>query len=269
MLHGVRAVLAAGAIACVIAIAGCGPSGGSGGSHPSSTTGAPDRSGNASSLVPENIKSQGTIDIATPSETPPEEFNDSSGKLVGYEIDIINAVAKQLGLKAHLTLTPFASIIPGMQAKRYLLAVGQFGIRLEREAVVDMVSLALLNEGFGVLKSSGITSLTLATLCGHSVATITGSLEQQYASKQSSKCTGSGQKAIELHTYSDDASAWLSVQSGRSQVYWSGSTAVGYAVNSSKTPASVVGTNLEKTPRASWFKREAVSDRQYKRPCRS
>jgi polar amino acid transport system substrate-binding protein len=200
------------------------------------------------SMVPASIKSSGTVAIATPSETPPEEFNNSSGQLVGYEIDIAKAVASELGLKAQFKITEFDSIIPGMQSGRYQLSVGQFGITSAREKVVDMVSLARLNEAFGVIKSSHITSMTQAGLCGHSVAIDAGSLEQQYATEQSQKCTAAGKPAIKVLVFRDDPSAWLAVQSGRAQIYWSGSTVVHYTVKASKIPAVVAGSDQTPTP---------------------
>lgn len=246
-------VLAAAATAALLVASGCSSSGGSSGTSKGGVS-APAGGGSSASssiagMVPSSIKSKGSVNVATPGNTPPEEFT-QSGKLVGYEIDLVKAVTGELGLTPQFKTTQFASIIPGMQAKRYDLAVGQFGINTDREKVVDMVSIASLTESFGVINSSGIKKLTLATLCGHSVSILTGSEEQKEATDQSKKCTSNGQKAITIHTYPDAGSAYLAVQSGRAEVYWLGSTAVGYAIQKSHVPGSVVGTNLAPTPTA-------------------
>jgi polar amino acid transport system substrate-binding protein len=240
-------VLAAVTAMTAFAVAACSSSGAaSSAGAPNATTAASAAAGGTSlaSLVPGSIRSAGVVQVATPGNTPPEEYTDSSGNMVGYEVDLVKAVAAELGLTPQFTTTPFASIIPGLQAERYDLAVGQFGIDTAREKVVDMVSIASLTEAFGVMKSSGISSLTQAALCGHSVSIITGSNEQTLATDQSTECTSSGRQPVTIHAFPDNGSAWLAVQSGRAQVYWSGSTAVGYTVRNSKVPAAVVGTDL-------------------------
>ena len=66
----------------------------------SSDTAAPEPSGPAK-VAPPAILKAGTLKICAANDgTPPSEYHDETGALVGSEVDLGNAIAAQLGLKA-------------------------------------------------------------------------------------------------------------------------------------------------------------------------
>ncbi|GAA0500259.1 ABC transporter substrate-binding protein [Deinococcus depolymerans] len=84
----------------------------------------------------EDIKKSGTIKIATEGAFPP--FNLIKGKeLTGFEVDLANQLARQLGLKVQWVTQPFDSLLIGLQQDRYDFVIASHGITPERAKAVD------------------------------------------------------------------------------------------------------------------------------------
>src|SRR5215475_1088405 len=91
--------------------------------------------------VPAAIKSAGTIKIGTDSTYAPSEFLDADGKtIIGFDVDLFNAVAAKLGLKTDWQTAKFDDIIPGVGSGKYQIGVSSFTINSDREQVATMVS---------------------------------------------------------------------------------------------------------------------------------
>src|SRR5712671_743745 len=71
----------------------------------SSTGGNAQASGSTTSLL-QTIQSRGTLNVTTSLLYPPEFFKDSSGKPAGYDIDVLNMVAKDLNVKLNIIDVP-------------------------------------------------------------------------------------------------------------------------------------------------------------------
>ena len=90
----------------------------------------------------------------SPLGSPPDDFRNEKGEIVGWEIDIMRAATQALGLQLELRPTTFDTLIPGLQAKRFDAATGQMGVTVVREKVVDMIGTLLGNELFAALADS-------------------------------------------------------------------------------------------------------------------
>src|SRR5215470_711942 len=71
-------------------------------------------------MVPQAIKADGVITVGTDSTYAPSEFLDTDGKtVIGFDVDLFNAVAAKLGLKTSWQSADFTSIIPGVNSGKY------------------------------------------------------------------------------------------------------------------------------------------------------
>jgi ABC-type amino acid transport substrate-binding protein len=72
------------------------------------------------------IQSRGTLRITTSALYPPEFYKDSTGKIVGYDIDVLNMVAKDLNVKLEILDTPdnAANIANVLSGKADLVSAG-------------------------------------------------------------------------------------------------------------------------------------------------
>lgn len=198
--------------------------------------------------VPASLAKTGTLRVGVAVGSPPDEFQDEHGQLVGWEVDLVKTSAQVLGLKVKFSEASFDSLIPGLQANRYDLAIGQFGVTGEREKVVDFVTTLSANELFAAKSGSNIKVRTLADLCGHSVATTRGSREVEFAKQQDPKCAAAGKKPVDIKVFDDSNKASLALMSGRAELYWLGSTAVQYFVQTTHGQAKIVGHYLDPNP---------------------
>ncbi len=192
-------------------------------------------------LLPPSLVASKTLTVAVALGSPPDDFRNDKGEIVGWEPDILRAASQSLGLTLDIRPTTFDSLIPGLQAKRFDAAVGQMGITEIREKVVDMLGLLKGNELFAALADTNITVNSLDDLCGVTVATTRGSREVEFAKSHDAQCKALGKPPIDILAFNDGASAADSMISKRSQLFWVGSTAVSYFVAQSHGKTKVVG----------------------------
>ncbi|MEH7119802.1 ABC transporter substrate-binding protein [Neobacillus vireti] len=94
----------------------------------------------------ENIKKQGVLKIAVDDTFPPMEYRDDQNKLVGFDIDLANAISKELGVKVEFIPTAWDGILPGLDAKRYDVIMSSMNITDERKQKVDFVEYMKLGQ---------------------------------------------------------------------------------------------------------------------------
>jgi cystine transport system substrate-binding protein len=95
---------------------------GSGTADPSSTGGGDDF----------GLVSEGTLTVATEGTYRPFTFHDESGDLVGFDVEIAEAVADKLGLEIVFEETQWDAIFTGLDAGRFDLIANQVSINPER-----------------------------------------------------------------------------------------------------------------------------------------
>jgi L-cystine transport system substrate-binding protein len=79
------------------------------------------------------IKAAGVIKIGTEGTYAPFTYHDASGKLVGFDVEIGEQVAKHLGVKPEFVEGKWDGLIAGLDAKRYDTVINEVGITEERK----------------------------------------------------------------------------------------------------------------------------------------
>ena len=77
--------------------------------------------------------------VATDSGFVPFEF-EQDGEHVGFDMDIIQAIADEVGFEIDLQVTNFDGIIPGLQTGSFDIAIAGITITEERQGTVDFTS---------------------------------------------------------------------------------------------------------------------------------
>ncbi|MBF4693381.1 transporter substrate-binding domain-containing protein [Fusibacter sp. Q10-2] len=80
----------------------------------------------------DKILSSKEMTFAMTGAYPPFNFIDDDGNLTGFDIDIANALAEQLGVKAVPITTAWDGIIGGLTSKRFDTIIGSMAITEER-----------------------------------------------------------------------------------------------------------------------------------------
>lgn len=76
--------------------------------------------------------SDGTLTVATEGTYRPFTFHDASGDLVGYDVEVAEAVADNLGLEIEFAETQWDAIFAGLDAGRFDTIANQVSITPER-----------------------------------------------------------------------------------------------------------------------------------------
>jgi polar amino acid transport system substrate-binding protein len=208
----------------------------------SSDDAAPTPTGEAK-VAPPAILEAGTLTICAPNDgTPPNVYHDESGKLVGSEVDLGEALAAQMGLKSKFHESSFATVIPTLQAKQCDVIMAQLYIKPEREAVVDFVPYVYSGTGIAVsrAKPAAITGLD-DSLCGKKVILAVATTAESLAQEQSEKCTAAGKPPVDI-TRSNQADVSIQqVQNGQVDAYMDTAETLGYYATKTGAQIDPVG----------------------------
>lgn len=158
----------------------------------------------ASAASLKTIKSHGYITVVTSGGFPPFSFFNQNDKLVGFDVDVAHALAKQLGLDLHLDSAEFATIIQGVRMGAFDVAVASQTYTPQRAKAVEYLKHPYWCGGaqLFVAKDSKITGLK--DLNGKSVAVAAGTTYDAYLKKH----------GIPHLTFKDDPTAIQAVKSG-------------------------------------------------------
>ena len=98
-----------------MALSGCASGGEPSGPATDTAAAAAEKVDEIANTVPEEIRSSGKLVVGVNIPYTPNEFKDQSGKIVGFDVDLMNAIAATLGLTAEYREADFAKIIPSIQ----------------------------------------------------------------------------------------------------------------------------------------------------------
>ncbi len=79
------------------------------------------------------LATSGVLTVATEGTYRPFSYHDGSGELTGYDVEIIEAVADELGLEVQFRETQWDAIFAGLDAGRFDLIANQVSINPQRE----------------------------------------------------------------------------------------------------------------------------------------
>ena len=90
--------------------------------------------------VPAEIRDTGRLVVGVNLPYAPNEFKDANGQIVGFDVDLLNAMARTLGLTPEYRETAFDATIPSVRAKGFNVGMSSFTDTADREATVDFVT---------------------------------------------------------------------------------------------------------------------------------
>ncbi|MBX8485957.1 cystine ABC transporter substrate-binding protein [Pseudomonas cichorii] len=85
----------------------------------------------------QKIKDSGTLNVGLEGTYPPFSFVDENGKLTGFEVELSEALAKELGVKAKVQPTKWDGILAALESKRLDVVINQVTISDERKKKYD------------------------------------------------------------------------------------------------------------------------------------
>jgi polar amino acid transport system substrate-binding protein len=231
-----------------LVMAACGDDGTEGGGT-ATTAAAPAVDQALADKVPAAVKSDGKILIGTDSSYAPNEFLDTDGKtVVGFDVDLFNAVAAKLGLTTEWQSAVFDAIIPGIQSGKYEAGVSSFTINDERKQQVNMVSYFNAGTQWGT-KAGNPSGVQPDDACGKKVAVQTGTVQDtDDLSKRQDACESAGKPAITIDRYQRQDQATAAVVSGKDDAMLADSPVLAYAVKQTNGQLELLGEIYDAAP---------------------
>ncbi len=151
---------------------------------------------------------QRVIRIATEGAYPP--FNDMSadGKLVGFDVDVINAVCAKMNAKCELQAQDWDGIIPGLLVNKYDAIIAGMSITPERLEQVDFSEPYFSNTIVWLAKTDGSfdpKNVTKKVLGGQRSTTGAAYILEKYDGKDGNR----------VQLYDSYTNAYLDMKAGR------------------------------------------------------
>lgn len=84
----------------------------------------------------DTVKQRGTLKVALEGTYPPFNYKEG-GKLAGFEVELAEALAQKLGVKAEFSTSEWSAILAGLQAGKYDVVINQVGITDKRKETFD------------------------------------------------------------------------------------------------------------------------------------
>lgn len=195
-------------------------------------------------LVPQEIKDKGTLLNALSADFAPAEFLGDDGQTpVGYDVDIIVALAKVMGLDAKSEHNDFATILPKL-GSQYDLAASSFTITPERLEQVNMVSYVNVGSAYAVPKGNP-NNFDPANPCGKTVGVLNGSYQQEFIAAASEECVKNGKPEIKVMPHDTQTEIAPKVISAQYDATLADSPVIAYTIKQSNNQLEQVGDILE------------------------
>ena len=153
----------------------------------------------AATDTPLNIK------IATESSYKPFSYTDADGKLIGYEIELVDALCAQMKAECEVISQDWDGLIPGLNAQKFDAAIAGMSITPERKEVVEF-SDPYFHSGIILIGKKG-DDITVESLQGQPVASQRSTVASQYLQDEHADA--------DVKLYDTQDNAYLDLTSGR------------------------------------------------------
>jgi polar amino acid transport system substrate-binding protein len=238
-------------MAGALTVSGCSKSSESGsgtgaGSTMSSTAVQAQKVDEIAATVPENIRNAGKLVVGVNIPYAPNEFKDAEGKIVGFDVDLVNAVAATLGLTADFREADFAKIIPSIQGGTLDMGMSSFTDTKERQQSVDFVDYFSAGTQWAQRPNMPIDP---NNACGKKVAVqATTVQETEELPAKSKKCVDAGQPEIQIVKFDSQDAATNAVVLGQVDAMSADSPVTDYAIKQSNGKLEAAGEIFEAAP---------------------
>lgn len=147
------------------------------------------------------------LTFATSATFPPFEYDDPSGHIQGFDIDIINALCKEMQTQCTFVSQDFNTLFPSLQQGKVDAVFGALNITEERLQKVDFTKPYYVTT-VSLVANKKNAPLLEKSLNGHSIGVGSGTTSAQYLQERYGT-------TIQMMTYPDEEAAFADLLKGR------------------------------------------------------
>jgi polar amino acid transport system substrate-binding protein len=198
------------------------------------------------SQLPASVKSAGQLTVGMDDTYPPNEYKDSNGNPVGWEVDLTNALGQLLGVKINYAIAKFDNILPSITGGKDDFGMSSFTDTTEREQQVDFIN--YYQAGISWASAKGKT-VDPNNACGLKVAVQSTTYEDTDEVPAKSKaCTDAGKPAIQTLRYDTQDAATTAVVLGQADALSADSPVTAYAIKATNGKLQKAGDVFDVAP---------------------
>ena len=206
----------------------------------------PDKVEAIAATVPDDIRTSGKLIVGVNLPYPPNEFKDADGKIVGFDVDLMNAVAGVLGLTAEYKESDFAKIIPAIDGGTYNVGMSSFTDTKEREKQVDFVTYFSAGSLWAQRPGEAVDP---ENACGKKVAVQATTIQETDELPAKSKaCVDAGKPEIQILKFDGQDAVTNAVVLGQADAMSADSPVTAYAIRQSNGKLEGAGAIFDSAP---------------------
>ncbi len=158
---------------------------------------------------PHNLKSPGTLTVGMTLQFKPQMYLDAKGKPAGYDVVLLQALAKSWGVKLDIKNLDFNGLIPGLVSKKFdMVSVGLSATPERKKSISFSRPYVPYAQILAAAKSDTAAATVAAwNVAGKTITSLQGSTAEQLVQKTFPNAKSS--------SFPDQNAAFLEVSSGR------------------------------------------------------
>lgn len=153
-----------------------------------------------------DIKKRGELRVVMSGEYPPFSQPGPTGTLIGFDVDVAQEIGRRLGVRVSLIKAEFPSIIAGLQAGQFDLAVASQSKTPERAQAIEFLSRPYYYDGFQLFVPVRSKVTSFNTLAKAPVAVAQGTVFEKFLKDR---------KYPNIAIYSGEQEIFLALRAGR------------------------------------------------------
>jgi polar amino acid transport system substrate-binding protein len=170
--------------------------------------------------LPERLLKSGKMTVGVvPQFQPMAFYPEGTGALSGADIEIMEAIAQNLGLTVDWAPVSFDAMLTGIISRRFDASITGISDTPERQGQIKFVDYMMESKIYLILaENANAVSEELTSVCGLTIAVQRGTMDPKYLQILNDGCAAEGRpdaRSLELSSSSDKK---LAVQSRRAEV---------------------------------------------------
>lgn len=138
------------------------------------------------------------VKIAAPTTSPPFSYSDPTdlNRLIGLEVEMVEAVMRCAGLRYEFVKGPFSSLIQTLMSGSTDVMIGNVNFTTQRAEKADFVVYMRSGQSVIVPRGNPKGMRTLSDLCGKTASSTVGGVSAAAVERQSAACVSEGKPTI-------------------------------------------------------------------------
>jgi polar amino acid transport system substrate-binding protein len=209
-----------------------------------------------SPVLPERIATARKVRIAVNAGFPPMEMREpKTNEIVGFDIDLGNAITQELGLATEWVDGVFEQMIPSLISKRVDLIMSGMSDLSERQKTVDFIDYLTSGEQVYAMTNGPINAV--GDLCGQKVSVSQGTSTPEDLTNWSNKnCVANGKEAVKVVLDNNLGQQIINLTQGRAVASVQSVEGIDRILQDQKGAMKIVGTPIVASHAGIAFRKE-------------